>query len=202
MELNKDSYCSYCGTPFADTVAQSRTYPRVCGGGSRPGCGKITYNTPHIVSVVLVPIVSPSGEQGVLLVRRMHGTTKGQLALPGGFVDGCPSDSVRPQHCLQGQGALEVLEETGVKISPSSLRHICSVGPTESNTVLVFFVAPKVDETAMPPFEPNDEVSERVITYEYTDLCFPTHSEILRWFFAGQPDSIWDFSTVFGGYRD
>jgi ADP-ribose pyrophosphatase YjhB (NUDIX family) len=202
MDHKKDSYCSFCGRPFADNVVQSRTYPRVCGGDSHSGCGNITYNTPHIVSVVLVPTLSPGGQQGVLLVRRLHGATRGKLALPGGFVDGCPSDLERPQHCLQGQGALEVLEETGVTVSPSSLEHVCSVGPTESNTVLVFFQSPRIDEVSMPPFEPNDEVSERVITYGYRDLCFPTHSEMLRWFFAGQPDNIWDFSTVFHGYLD
>lgn len=202
MDLIKDAYCSYCGAPFADTVVRSQTYPRQCGDALRLGCGKITYNTPHVVSVVLVPTLSASGKQGALLVRRMHGPTKGQLALPGGFVDGSRVGSTRPEYCLQGQGVLEVLEEPGVKISPASLRHLCSVGPTESNTVLIFFEAPRINETSMPPFEPNEEVSERVITYECIDLCFPTHSEVLRWFFAGKPDSIWDFSGVFRGYRD
>ena len=202
IEHKKDSYCSYCGAPFPETAVCSGTYPRICGVGSPSGCGKTTYNTPHVVAVVIVPIRGAQGTEGVLLVRRRQGATKGQLALPGGYVDGSPSESVRPHHCLQGQGALEVLEETGVKVSPSSLRHVCSVGATESNTILVFFEAPPVEESSMPPFEPNDEVFERVVAYEYRELCFSTHSEILRWFFSGKPDSLWEFSPIFASYRN
>lgn len=188
--------------PFPSRLAESGSYPRVCKTDSGGGCGKTTYNTPSIVSVVVVPIINAAGKRGVVLVRRAYGETKGKLALPGGFVDGYASDSMRPQYSVQGQGALEVLEETGVTIDSSSLQHLCTVGPTESNTVLVFFEALPVNERSLPPFHPNEEVVERVVTYEFTDLCFSTHSEILRWYFAGKPGSIWEFSDVYRNYRN
>ncbi|MBI1877066.1 MAG: hypothetical protein HYR94_02315 [Chloroflexi bacterium] len=72
MTLQKNSHCSYCGSPFAE----SQPWPRAC-----VRCGNVTFRNPAPVAVVLLPV-----EDGLLVIRRGIEPQRGQLALPGGFI--------------------------------------------------------------------------------------------------------------------
>lgn len=85
----------------------------------------------------------------------------------------------------QEAGARELLEETGIVVSPATLSlHDVKVNSARTS-VLIFGVTQPVE----PPddFVPNEEVSEIVILSpeDPINLAFATHSEAARWFFFG-----------------
>src|SRR4051794_11645866 len=107
----KHAHCSYCGQPFAEEQA----WPRTCAG-----CAQTTYRNPIPVVVTLVPV-----DGGLLCVRRSIEPAKGQLALPGGFLDfgeGWQAGCVR-----------ELYEETGLVLPAEEIRlfGVHSPPPTE-----------------------------------------------------------------------
>jgi len=72
----RDSFCSYCGTAFAQA-----TYPRTCAS-----CGVEIWANPVPVAVVLAQIVD-GYRTGLLVVRRAIPPAIGKLALVGGFIE-------------------------------------------------------------------------------------------------------------------
>src|SRR5579872_1926321 len=74
--MPRDTFCSYCGTRFADTTA----YPRMC-----TACGAQTWANPIPVAVLLLPVID-GARTGLLVVRRAIPPV-GKLALVGGFVE-------------------------------------------------------------------------------------------------------------------
>ena len=60
MSLNRDTFCSFCGTAYEAPLA----YPRTC-----KGCKTQVWANPIPVSVVLVPVVK-DGKTGLLVIRR------------------------------------------------------------------------------------------------------------------------------------
>jgi ADP-ribose pyrophosphatase YjhB (NUDIX family) len=131
-------------------------------------CGR--WNNPAPVSVLLVPV-----DRGVLVIRR-NIPPVGRLALPGGFIDFGET--------WQAAGAREVREEAGLTIDPAGVRHLRTVSPPDGSVVLIFGVAPPVRD--LGAWEPNAEVLERLVVNEPVDLAFPTHTDVLRAWFAGE----------------
>lgn len=152
----KNSYCSYCGSPF-NTVA----WPRPC-----VYCKEITYRNPTPVAVVMVPI-----GKGLLLVRRGIQPKIGELAFPGGFLD-CD------ETWRQG-AARELREETGIVIDPETLSLVDAVS-SPSNSLLIFCEAPKQDLSVLQYFKPNEEVTEVLVLNYHVELAFPSHSEAMK----------------------
>jgi NADH pyrophosphatase NudC (nudix superfamily) len=80
------THCSHCGTAYEVDAS----WPRVC-----PGCGETTWLNPLPVAVALVPVDMPvdmpgdlpGGRRGLVAVRRDIEPARGQLALPGGFIE-------------------------------------------------------------------------------------------------------------------
>jgi ADP-ribose pyrophosphatase YjhB (NUDIX family) len=120
--------------------------------------------------VLVVPV-----DRGVLVIRR-NIPPVGRLALPGGFID--------KGETWQAAGAREVFEEAGVVIDPAGIRHARTVSPPDGNVILIFGIAAPVHE--LGGWEPNAEALERVVVTEPTDLAFPTHTDVLRAWFAGE----------------
>lgn len=121
------------------------------------------------MSVVVVPV-----ERGVLVIRR-NIPPVGRLALPGGFID--------LGETWQQAGAREVREEAGLVIDPAGIRHARTISPPDGSVVLIFGVAQPISD--LGDWSPNAEVLERLVVDAPVDLAFPTHTEVLRSWFAG-----------------
>ncbi len=92
-------------------------------------------NTPTVV-VVLVPL-----RGGLLMIRRaLAGEGQGKLALPGGFQ--------MLGQTWQEAGAREVLEETGVPVSPEALRVVTVETTPDRRQNLLFCQSPPVETGA------------------------------------------------------
>ena len=77
QRLTRDTFCSYCGTKYDETLA----YPRRCRG-----CTTQVWANPIPVGVGLVPVVAAEGT-GLLVIRRAIPPQIGKLALVGGFLE-------------------------------------------------------------------------------------------------------------------
>jgi len=156
VRVEKHSHCSWCGGPFT-----SPTWPRHC---SR--CGRTTWLNPLPVAVLVLPV-----DEGVLLIRRGEGTGRGQLALPGGFMD--------QKETWQQACARELFEETAIRIEPTGITEL-GVRSSPDGFLLVFGRAQRVTEASLPPFVPSSETLERLVVREPVPLAFPLHEEMLR----------------------
>jgi ADP-ribose pyrophosphatase YjhB (NUDIX family) len=154
-------YCPSCGAAFAD----AETWPRHC-----QSCGKQQFRNPIPVSVVLMPV-----DRGVLTIRRAIPPALGKLALPGGFVNWGET--------WQEAGAREVLEETGITISPDELT-LLGASSVAEGVVLIFSVARRrtLEEAAWRT--ESAEISEIVVVDKPCELAFSTHTDQLAAFFA------------------
>ncbi len=160
MGYVKNSHCSYCGHTFQP----DQPWPRTC-----TQCGNTRFLNPLPVSVVLVPV-----DGGLLTVRRSIEPRKGELALPGGYINAGET--------WQAAGAREVWEETGLRIAPDEIREF-RVRSAPDGTVLIFGVAPPRAAADLPAFAPNEEVSELVILKAPQTLAFPLHTQVVEEFF-------------------
>jgi ADP-ribose pyrophosphatase YjhB (NUDIX family) len=172
MALVRDSFCSYCGTRYADPNA----YPRTC-----PGCKYQTWANPIPVCVTIVPVVD-EGRSGVLVIRRNIPPKIGKLALPGGFLE---------DHEAWNIGAArEVREETGVEIDPDLEQLVWRSSSPRPNRLLLFCVAKPVDVSVFPSFEADAETQERGVIYGPDGLddefAFDLHVEAARKYFASK----------------
>ncbi len=153
----RDSHCGWCGCPFRPEAA----WPRLCAA-----CGRKTYQNPLPVALLLVPV-----DGRLLVVRRAKGTGRGQLALPGGFIE-CGET-------WQEAAARELFEETGVRVAAASVR-LFDARSTE-RFLLIFGLAPPQSE--LPPFVRCEECSARELLDGPRPLAFPAHTEVVeRWF--------------------
>ncbi len=171
MTLQRDTFCSYCGTAYAPPLS----YPRTC-----PGCKTTIWANPIPVSVVLVPVVA-NARTGLLVIRRGIEPGKGKLALAGGFIE---------EHETSSEGgAREVHEETGVTVDATQLTPFwfTSTAP-RPNRVLLFSLAPPLDVAALGAYTPDHETLERGLIFGPGGLdavfAFGLHAEAARRFFA------------------
>ncbi|MEJ7602525.1 MAG: NUDIX domain-containing protein [Kofleriaceae bacterium] len=173
MQLVRDTFCSFCGTRYPEPLS----YPREC-----TGCGTKVWANPIPVAVVLVQITE-GDRTGLLVIRRAIPPQIGKLALVGGFVE--------EQESWQAGGAREVLEETGVVVSSSSLEPswYASSEP-RPNRILLFSIAPPVAAAALPPFTSDLEASERGVIWGPDGIedgfAFPLHIEAVRKYFGSR----------------
>ncbi|MCK6628574.1 MAG: NUDIX domain-containing protein [Anaerolineae bacterium] len=160
MSYHKNAHCSYCGHPFE----AGQAWPRTCAN-----CGQTSFLNPEPVAVVLLPV-----DDGLLVVRRGIRPQRGQLALPGGFINFGET--------WQEAGARELFEETGVVIAPEAIDDFCVLSGREGY-ILVFGLGPAFTAADLPRFESNEEATERLVITAPTELAFPTHTEAAARFF-------------------
>jgi 8-oxo-dGTP diphosphatase len=158
------SHCSYCGTPFADTP-----WPRTC-----IHCGETTWLNPLPVAVILLPVVSATGP-GLVVVRRDIEPARGQLALPGGFIEIGES--------WQEAAVRELREETGLTAEPGEIR-LFDVHSVKAGTINVFGLLPPRDATDLPASAPTEEATEWLVLTTPVRLAFSTHTAAMADYFA------------------
>src|SRR5689334_16631711 len=103
--LVANSHCGYCGSAYPSGVG----WPREC-----PGCGETTWRNPLPVAVVLLPVQAEGGRSGLVVVRRDIEPARGELALPGGFIE--------TGETWQEAAVRELREETGLLATAADVR--------------------------------------------------------------------------------
>ncbi|HSD12091.1 MAG TPA: NUDIX domain-containing protein [Patescibacteria group bacterium] len=163
MTFEKDAFCSYCGAKY-----RSERWPRECGA-----CGNTVWRNPTPVAVAVVPCGG-----GILGVRRGIMPKKGELALPGGFIDFGES--------WQRGVCRELFEELGVVAEPDEVSLLAAHSVPNGRQIILFGLTTPVDPASLPPFAPNEEVTERVVLTGGETLAFPLHEDVMRQYFAGR----------------
>lgn len=158
--MKKDTFCSYCGAKFF-----SATYPKEC-----KLCNHITYINPLPVVVACVPV-----NDGLLVVKRNHDPGKGQLALPGGYLEVGES--------WQEGVVREIFEETGVVLSTEDIDGTWDVYTSPITGHLVIYAVCKKVLTELPEFTPNDEIADISVITEPVELAFPRHTYVAKMYF-------------------
>ncbi|WP_433258045.1 NUDIX domain-containing protein [Streptosporangium sp. CA-135522] len=156
----KNSHCSFCGKAFAVDQA----WPRTCSG-----CGNTGYLNPLPVAVMVLPV-----DDGLLVVRRDIEPHRGELALPGGFIDMGES--------WQQAAVRELHEETGVVVDADSVG-LFDVLSAPDGSVLIFASGPRIDSDALPPVVPTAETTEWLLIDGPQELAFPLHTRIVAEYF-------------------
>ncbi len=157
----KDSFCSYCGTPF-----HSNEYPKKCSH-----CKRETYSNAPSVGIGLIPI-----NDGILTVRRNIPPGIGELALPGGYMN--------MGETWEEGVAREVFEETGIVVNPKKIK-LADVKTADSGAVLIFGLAERLFLPTPLPFNNcKVEVQESLVVTTPVPLCFPHHQTMLEWYFV------------------
>jgi ADP-ribose pyrophosphatase YjhB (NUDIX family) len=152
----RNSHCSFCGTAYTS----DQPWPRTCAG-----CGNTAYLNPLPVAVLLLPV-----DDGLLVVRRGIEPYRGQLALPGGFIDVGES--------WQQAAARELYEETAVVVDADRVR-LFDVHSAPDGTLLVFGLAPRTISAALPPVVPTAETMEWLLIDGPRELAFPLHTQVV-----------------------
>lgn len=130
----------------------------------------MSFLNPLPVSVVLAPV-----DGGLVTIRRGVEPHRGKLALPGGYINLGES--------WEAAGARELFEETGIIVNPSEIIEFGARNGTDG-VIVIFGLAPAISPACMPPFQANEEATERVVIFDVIDLAFPLHTEIVRSFFT------------------
>ena len=130
--------------------------------------GNYSYHYPRpALTADLLVLRWRQGELQVLMIEREHEPFRGCPALPGGFVD----ENESPQDAA----IREVLEETGVTITPSSLIEVGVFGQSGRDprgwTVSVAFAALLTDDQEA---QPGDDAAS-VSWISWNELCDQHH---------------------------
>ncbi|MFE7872810.1 NUDIX domain-containing protein [Micromonospora humida] len=162
------AHCHYCGTAYPPDAG----WPRFCAA-----CGQTVWRNPTPVAVALLPVRTDAG-LGLVVVRRDIEPARGQLALPGGFVE----------YGEEWSEALvrELREETGLVDEAQRARLFAVHGAPHGGTMMVFGVLPERPAAQLPPSTPTEEATEWLVLTEPVELAFSTHTQVLADFLAGQ----------------
>jgi ADP-ribose pyrophosphatase YjhB (NUDIX family) len=128
------------------------------------------------VAVVLLPVTYADGRAGVVVVRRDIEPCRGELSLPGGFIETGES--------WQEAAVRELREETGLPGDPDEIRLFAVHSTRKGYAVLVFGVMPPRAAETLPPSAPTEEATEWLVLTEPARLAFPTHTQAMADFFA------------------
>ena len=151
------TFCTHCGSRFPNDA-----WPRHCSN-----CGEFTYRNPLPVAIALVPVLGG----GLVVVRRDIEPRRGELCLPGGFMEfGEP---------WQESVTRELREETTLEFDPASVRlHTVRSTPTH---LVVFGLLPEI--SALPDVT-TEEASEITVISAPTELAFPDHTRVAAEFLS------------------
>src|SRR5258707_7145574 len=159
-------HCSYCGARYGEGAG----WPRTC-----VSCGETTWSNPLPVAVVLHPVVYTDGRVGLVVVRRDIEPFRGDIALPGGFIETGES--------WRDAAVRELQEETGLTAKSYEVGLFDVHSSYNGYSLLVFGVLPPRPVESLPPSAPTEESTEWFVLTEPTRLCFPTHTQAMAEYF-------------------
>jgi ADP-ribose pyrophosphatase YjhB (NUDIX family) len=163
-ELIQHSHCSYCGTRYPEDA----TWPRTC-----PGCTETTWHNPLPVAMVLFPVLRIAGP-GLVVIRRDIEPARGELALPGGFIE--------TGETWQEASVRELREETGIVAEARDVRLFDVI--STPGTINIFALLPPRPGTDLPPSAPTEEATEWLVITGPQRLAFPTATDAVARYFA------------------
>lgn len=146
----------------------------------------MSYQNPTPVVVVIQPVRRADGSVGVILVRRTIEPSVGALVLPGGY---------QVIENWRDAGVRELFQEASIVVDPSELRPFGFDSTPDNKKVILFCVAPELDEEDLPPFDPQPnesgviETSERIIASleHLTHIPWSLHQLAFARFLRGDP---------------
>src|SRR5262245_51364614 len=139
-------HCSYCGARYPDR----EPWPRTC-----VSCGETTWSNPLPVAVILLPVSYDDGRTGLVVVRRDVEPARGELALPGGFIE--TGESWR-------QAAIrELREETGLLANSDEVELFDVVSTVTGYTLNIFALLPPRPVDDLPESTPTEESTEWLV---------------------------------------
>ena len=138
------------------------------------------YENPTPIAVALIPVLARDPKDGVVKTGLLVGERgieprKGQLALPGGFIEYEDwRDALRR----------EVFEETGISLPPTDTVELVQVESVEAGRrVLIFGKVPELSEESLSSFEPNPECPRIKVIFQPESLAYESHSHVALKFF-------------------
>ncbi|WP_052398286.1 NUDIX domain-containing protein [Streptomyces sp. NRRL F-5123] len=162
----RGSHCSACGARYP----AGTPWPRHC-----PACGTTAYRNPLPVAVALLPVLDSAGT-ALVVIRRTIEPSRGELALPGGFIDHGESW----QHAV----TRELAEETGIAADPADVRLADALTDEPGGYLLLFGLLPERPAADLPPSAPTDETAGHQLLRAPQELGFPLHTLAARRWFA------------------
>ncbi|WP_405800851.1 NUDIX domain-containing protein [Streptomyces sp. NBC_01506] len=166
----KDSHCTSCGAPYPAAA----DWPRTCRV-----CGATAYRNPLPVAVTLLPVTDDRGTALVVITRTIE-PRRGQVALPGGFID----------HAEDWRHAAvrELREETGIEAAERDVRLADAMSSPDGH-LLIFALLPERPAAELPASVATDETTGWHLLRAPAELAFPLHTRAVRSWFAGRYDS-------------
>jgi 8-oxo-dGTP diphosphatase len=137
----------------------------------------MAWSNPLPVAVVLHPVSYPDGRTGLVVIRRDIEPFRGEIALPGGFIE--TGESWREA------AVRELQEETYLLAKPDEVRLFDVYSSSNGGSLLIFAILPPRPFDDLPESVPTDECLEWFVVTEATQLAFPTHTDAMADYFRG-----------------
>jgi 8-oxo-dGTP diphosphatase len=158
------SHCPYCGAAYPDGAA----WPRDC-----VACGETLWLNPLPVAVALLPVEREDG-RGLVVVRRDIEPCRGELSLPGGYME--------LGETWREAAVRELREETGL-VAPAADATLFDVSEGD-RTLNVFALLPPRDAGTLPPSSATAEATEWLVIDEPIPLAFPSQTAAVEAYFS------------------
>jgi 8-oxo-dGTP diphosphatase len=123
--------------------------------------------------MVLFPVITGE-DRGLVVIRRDIEPARGQLALPGGFIE--------TGETWQEAAVRELREETGIPADAATVR-LFDVLST-AGTINIFALLPARHVDDLPPSAPTDETTEWLVITRPRRLAFTTATDAVARYFA------------------
>jgi 8-oxo-dGTP diphosphatase len=159
------THCPFCGSRYS----AGTQWPRDCAG-----CGETSWANPLPVAVALQPVTTEAGKRGLVVVRRDVEPCRGQLALPGGYIE--------VGETWQEGAVRELKEETGLDASAEQANLFDARSAV--NTLDLFALLPVRAAEELPDSAATAEATEWLVLYEPVELAFPAHTSAMEAYFS------------------